>query len=255
VTADARRAADRFLRDAYRPETGVAHRLDPKGAKGFGLLEDQVSFATGLLELAGATADPKYLTPGVRLLELIDREFRGEDGLFRDLAPRLYDGPPMLSLQEPSYPLEDSPHLSANAGAALAFVRASALLKDERWREKSVGLLAPISARIGSAGLFASGSALAAGLTLTGPASVVIEGDGPRADALWTAARRAWHPNCWVFRGVPPVPFSLPEELGATGGGPVARALVCFGSSCAPPVTEPSEIAPLLLAGRPAAPA
>jgi uncharacterized protein len=249
VTADARRAADRFLHEAYRPDVGVAHRLDPSGATGFGLLEDQVAFASGLIELAGATADAQYVTPATRLLELVDREFRGEDGLLRDIAPRLYDGPPLGAIEEPSYPLEDSPHLASNAGAALAFVRLGSLLKVESWREKAVALLVPVAARIGSAGLFASGSALAAGLTLTGPASVVVEGRGPRADALYAAARRAWHPNVWVFRGVPPAPFSLPAELAASATDAEPRALVCFGSSCAPPVTDPNEIPPLLRSG------
>jgi len=250
IVADARRAIDRFLKDAYRPDSGVAHRLDTGGPTGFGLLEDQVAFAAGLLELAGATAEPKYVTPAVRLLELVDREFRGEDGLLRDLAPRLYDGPKMGAVDEPSYPLEDSPHLSANAGAMLDFLRLSALIKDDRWSEKARALLAPIAARISGAGVFAAGSALAGGLALSGPATVVVEGDGPAAGALLAAARRAWHPNLFVFRGTPPPPFSLPEELDARGSGAGDRALVCFGTACAPPVTDPARLAPLLAAGR-----
>ncbi|MCI4339043.1 MAG: thioredoxin domain-containing protein [Thermoplasmata archaeon] len=251
VIAEARRAADRFLREAYRPGEGMAHRLDPAGPKGFGLLEDQVAFAYGLVELAGATADPKYVTPAVELLELVDREFRGEDGVLRDIAPRLYDGTPLGALSEPSYPLEDSPHLSANASTVMTFLRLSALIKDDRWRAKANALLPPLAARIGSAGLFASGSALAAGLSLSGPATVVVEGTGPRAEELFRAARRAWHPNVWVFRGTPPPPFSLPEELALATAGGETRALVCFGTSCAPPVTAPEAVAPLLAsAGR-----
>jgi uncharacterized protein len=249
VLADARRAADRFLGAAYRLGEGVGHRLEGRGAKGFGLLEDQVAFAQGLIELAGATAEPKYVTPAVDLLETVDREFRGEDGLFRDIAPKLYDGPTVGSIPEASYPLEDSPHLSANAGAALAFLRLSSLLKDEQWRRKAEALLPPIAARVGGAGLFASGSALAAGLALTDPATVVVEGTGERAQALLRAARRAWHPNVWVFAGTPPPPFSLPEELRVAGGGNEARALVCFGSVCAPPVTDPGAVGATLAAG------
>ncbi len=246
VLADARRAADRFLRDAFRPGEGMAHRIDPSGPQGFGLLEDQVAFASGLVELAGSTAEPKYVAPAVELLELVDREFRGEDGLLRDLAPRLYDGTPVGSVSDASYPLEDAPHLSANASAVLTMLRLAALLKDDRWREKAVGLLGPISSRVGGAGLFAAGSALAAGLTITEPATVVVEGDGAAAAEMLRAAREAWHPNVWVFRGTPPPPFSLPEELRVPGSEGSPRALVCFGRSCAPPVTEPKELAPLL---------
>ena len=249
VLADARKAADRLLREAYVPDRGVAHRLDPSGAQGFGLLEDQVAFAGGLLELAGVLVNPDYLTPAVRLLELVDREFRGEDGLFRDISPRLYDGPSVGGVTEPSYPLEDSPHLSANAGAALAFLRVSSLLHDDRWHQRAVALLAPVSARVGGSGLFAAGSALAAGLTGTSPATAVVEGTGSRAHALLTAARRAWHPNAWVFEGHPPAPFSLPAEIGSGSGSSEARALVCFGTACAPPITEPEVVRTVLASG------
>ena len=249
IVSDARRAADRLLRESYRPELGVAHRLDPDGPRGYGLLEDQVAMASGLLELSGVLAEPRYLEASLTLLELVDREFRGEDGLFRDLSPKLYDGPAVAGVTEPSYPLEDSPHLSANAGAALAFLRAASLTHDDRWSEKSRELLGPIARRIGTAGLFAAGSALAAGLLSTPPATVVVEGKGPAAESLLRAARRTWHPNVWVFSGHPPAPFSLPGELDALGSAKTARALVCFGNSCAPPVSEPSALVPLLASG------
>jgi len=249
VTADARAAADRILRESYRAERGVAHRLDPDGPRGYGLLEDQVAMAAGLLELAGVLAEPKYLETALSLLGIVDREFRGEDGLLRDLAPALYDGPAVAGVTEPSYPLEDSPHLSANAGAALAFVRAASLTHDERWTEKARDLLRPVARRIGTAGLFAAGSALAVGLLDTPPATVVVEGRGPDAESLLLAARRAWHPNVWVFAGHPPPPFTLPGELEALRGEGTARALVCFGTSCAPPVGDPAAIAPLLAGG------
>jgi len=249
VIADAQRAADRILKEAYRPDQGVAHSTGPVGPSGFGLLEDQVAFAAGLLELARGLAAPDYLEKAVRLLELVDREFRGEDGLLRDLAPALYDGPPIGGVREPSYPLEDSPHLSANASASLSFLRLASLTHDDRWSAKSRALLGPIARRIGGAGLFAAGSALAAGLLETPPATVVVEGTGPAADALLRAARRAWHPNSWVFAGCPPAPFSLPGEMEGAGTSREARALLCFGTVCAPPVTDPAAIAPLLASG------
>jgi uncharacterized protein len=249
VVADARKAADRLLKEAYRPGQGMAHRTDADGAHGFGLLEDQVAFASGLLELAGVVAEPTYLETAVRLLELVDREFRGEDGLLRDLAPGLYDGPVVGGVTEPSYPLEDSPHLSANAATALAFLRTASLTHEDRWAEKARALLQPVSRRIAGAGLFAAGSALAAGLLATSPATVVVEGTGERAKVLLRAARRAWHPNVWVFAGHPAPPFSLPGEIGGQGDAKEARALVCFGNVCAPPVTDAAKLGPLISSG------
>jgi uncharacterized protein len=253
---DAVRAADRWLERAYDPKVGVAHRLGPEGGTGHGLLEDQVSVAAGLAELAVATEEPRYLSRAVELAALIDREFRGEDGLLRDLAPPLYDGPRIGVVDAPSYPLEDSPHLSANAGAALLFARLGAVLHDDPWTEKGRRLLGPIASRIGGAGLFAAGSALAAGLLETPSATIVVEGGGPEAEALLAAARRLPYPRLTVHRGPPPAPFSLPGELGAaaTGRSP-ARALVCVGTACAPPVTDPAGLPEALrsAAGRPPA--
>jgi uncharacterized protein YyaL (SSP411 family) len=249
VVADARRAADRILAEAYQPGRGVAHRVDGGSSKGFGLLEDQVAVASGLLELAGTLAEPKYLAVAGSLLELIDAEFRGEGGLLRDLSPRLYDGPDVAGVSEPSYPLEDSPHLSANASAATTFLRLASLTHDDRWREKAEGILASAVRRVGDSGLFAAGSALAVGLLTTAPVTVVVEGEGPRAAALLRTARRAWHPNVWVFSGHPPPPFSLPAGLEGVGSTTEPRALVCSGTSCAPPVSEPAALGRLLASG------
>jgi uncharacterized protein YyaL (SSP411 family) len=251
--ADARRAADRFLAHAYAPDHGVAHRLDGDGGHGWGLLEDQVAFAGGLIELGGVLAEPRYVEAATTLLGLVDREFRGEDGLLRDLSPRLYDGPSLGALKEPSYPLEDSPHLSANSAAAIAFLRLSSLTHDDRWRAKAIALLPSIAQRVGHSGLFAAGGALAAGLAGGEPATVVVEGSGAEAEALLRTARRTWHPNAWVFAGHPPPPFSLPDEVAANAGRGPTRALVCFGRSCAPPVTDSAALRKLLDGGPSAA--
>jgi uncharacterized protein YyaL (SSP411 family) len=249
LLADARRAAERFLARAYTPDRGVAHRLEADGGHGWGLLEDQVAFAGGLLELAGAVAVPKFVAAATSLLELVDVEFRGEDGLLRDLAPRLYDGPALGALQEPSYPVEDNPHLSANSAAALAFLRLASLTHDDRWASKAVELGPALARRVGHAGLFAAGAALASGLAAGEPVTVIVEGTGEAADRLLREADRTYHPNAWVFRGHPPPPFSLPVEASVPAGEGPERALVCFGTSCAPPVRAPSELRKLIEAG------
>lgn len=243
----ARRTADRFIDGAFDPSRGMAHRLDRDEAAGFGHLEDQVQFALGLVELAGATVDPRYVTAAQQLLGLVDREFRGEDGLLRDLAPALYDSPKLRAIELPSYPLEDNPHLSANAAAALGFLRLASLTADERSREKGERLVNAAAPRLVGAGIFASGMALAAGWCDTPVARVVVTGDGPAADALVRTAETTYHPHVWVFRGTPPVPFSLPDELESSSQeGRTVRALVCFGTECRAPITAPAELAAAL---------
>jgi uncharacterized protein YyaL (SSP411 family) len=245
--ATAQRSADRFLRDGYAPDVGVVHRLGGAERTGHGLLADQAAMALGLVELAGATVEPRYVEAAGALLRLIDREFRMENGLLRDLAPRIYDGPKIGAVDEPSYPLEDTPNLAPNSAVAIALLRLAALTGQDSWREQAKPLVAALAARLGTAGLFAGGAALAAGTLDVVPARVVIEGSGPDADRLLRAADRAYHPNVWVFRGAPPPPFSLPEELGT--GGTATRALVCFGTRCLAPVTEPIELLAALRTG------
>jgi uncharacterized protein YyaL (SSP411 family) len=244
VLDSARRAADAFLSGGFDPGRGVAHRLDRDGAAGFGLLEDNAGFAWGLVELAGASAEARYLEAAEAILDVIGKAFRADNGLLRDIAPTLYDGPSLGPVREPSYPLEDTPHLSANAMAGLALLRVSSLTNRPRRSDEARALLDAMRPHMDGAGLFASGGALVSGLLETPAARIVIEGSGRPAEALFEAAQRAWHPSLWVFRGTPPEPFSLPEELqaAAAGGGPGARALICLGTRCLAPITEPSEI-------------
>ncbi len=251
----ARTAADRWLREGLSEERGVPHRLGADGPSGFGLLDDQVALASGLLELAVPTGDARYLDAAESLLRLVDREFRGEGGLLRDLAPSLYDGPVVAGLARPSYPLEDSPHLSANSAAALAWIRLGALRHDDAWTDKARALVLEIARRTHGGGLFEAGAALAAGLLETPAVTVVVEGDGPRAEALLTAGRRSWHPQLFVFRGRPPSGIPLPTEVPPTvAPSGEARALLCTGRTCAPPITDPADLAARIAAsGRPPA--
>ena len=253
VLAEARRTADRWWQGAFAADRGIAHRLDVSGAGGFGLLEDQVSFAAGLTELAAATAEPRYAEAAATLLEIVDREFRADNGLFRDLAPRLYDGPRVGALDDPAFPLEDTPHLAANSAAALAFLRLGALTHDDRWTDRGRALVPALAGRLAGAGLFAAGAASAAAMASVTPVTVVVEGSGPDADRLRRAARRSWHPNAFVFEAMPPPPFSM-GLTAAAGGSGGARALVCFDTACAPPVSDPDRLRALLAAGRPPAP-
>jgi uncharacterized protein len=247
LAAAASRAADRFLREGYSRDRGVAHQIGAPDAQGFGHLEDQADFAWGLVELAGHSADPKYVERAIELYDLILSKFQVEGMPLRDIAPDLYDGPSIGAVSEPAYPVEDMPHLSANATVALGLLRLSSLTGDERWRAEARRLVTACLPRLERAGLFGGGMALAAGLAEVEPVRVVVVGMGPEADALWKAARTAWHPNAWVFRGTPPAPFSLPAELaGASSESPTARALVCWGTRCAPPVTDPELLRTLL---------
>lgn len=243
----ARRTADRFLSEGFSAARGVAHQIGASAAQGFGHLEDQADFAWGLVELAGHTVDPEYLARATELYEVILSKFSVQGMPLRDIAPDLYDGPSIGAVEEPAFPVEDMPHLSANATVALGLLRLSSLTGDDRWQVEARALIDACVPRLERAGLFGAGVALAAGVAEVEPVRVVVQGKGPESDALWEATRTVWHPNVWIFRGTPPAPFSLPDELAAAAGEPEpARALVCWGVRCAPPVTDPAELRSLV---------
>lgn len=246
--ATARKAADRFLAEAYDPDRGMAHKIGPHGGEGWGLLEDQSEFALGLLRLAEATGEGHYLEAARKILDVTVREFSvPPEGLLRDLAPKLYDGPKVGTWETPSFPLDDTPHLSANAAAVLALDRWAALTGREGPDPAAAALLAPLSRRLLNSGIYAGGTALAATLHLQPAVRVVIEGKGKDADELERAALRTYHPRKAVFRGTPKPPFVLREEAAATAEkGAKPRALVCRGTSCLPPITDPKELTRVL---------
>jgi hypothetical protein len=246
----ARRAADRFLEHAYSPTRGMAHLLSGWGGVGWGLLDDQAEFAIGLLDLAEVTGEGSYLDVAKNLLDICLKEFTvpEEEGILRDIAPAIYDGTKLGPFATSSFPLDDSPHLSANAAVIMALDRLFALTGDARYDEKAGKLLETVLPRMRRAGLFAAGAALASGIHEIPVVRVVIEGEGSEAEALYAAAARAYHPRRVVFCGEPRPPFTLPEEAVAEAAKATvsARALVCRGTSCFPPVTDTAALSALI---------
>ena len=81
-------------------------------------------------------------------------------------------------------------------------------------------------------------SALLAALDLYLHAKVCVITDGAGQDELATAARRAYAPTLCLAG-----PWAQPSILdGKTPEAGHARAFVCTGPTCAPPVTEPEAL-------------
>jgi hypothetical protein len=243
----ARLTADRFLAHAYSSKRGMAHQLTSEGGKGWGLLDDQVGFALGLLDLAEVTGEGKYLEAGREIVEITIERFAvaEEGGLMRGIAPDVYQGIMQGSLEGSTFQLEDTPHLSPNAGMVLALARLSALTGDVSYDERGRTLLDAIVSRIPNGTLFEAGTALASWVLEVPTVRVVIEGEDADADALYESAIRTYHPRLVVFRGEPSPPFTLPDEVSSnlSGSPAIGRALVCRGTSCLPPITEPTKLA------------
>lgn len=243
--AGARRAADHILKRAYVKGKGVAHRAGPGEVGGWGMLEDQASLALGLLDLAEVTQEGEYLALAQEILETTWKEFRDPaTGLLQDLSLGLYEGPKVGAVGTPAFPLEDNPHLSANAVVVLALTKLSDLTEEGSHEVRARELAGAILRRVPGAGLFACGAALGA-LTLEVPAlRVLVEGTGPGAEELYRAAVTTYHPRKIVLRDPLGPPFGLPAELvrSPPGGQGSPRARVCRGTSCLPPITDPSDL-------------
>ncbi|EQD72842.1 hypothetical protein B1B_03538 [mine drainage metagenome] len=236
----ATRAADRWLLHGVDPDRGVAHRIDARGGHGYGHLEDNAQFALGLIDLALLTGRRTYAEAVGPILEKIVADFPDDQSRLRDLAPRLYDGSRVGAEFRPTYPFEDQPHIGAGPAAVRALHRWALATESEELARAARRLWEPMAARTG--GLFSAGVALAgAELDLPGT-TVIVEGEGPEADALLKAAWSSPQPNLVVFRGSPPPPFRLPTAVRSVAGGSTARALVCVGVSCRAPITEPREL-------------
>ncbi|MHB1434552.1 MAG: thioredoxin domain-containing protein [Thermoplasmata archaeon] len=242
------RAADRWLTHGVDPDRGVAHRIDAHGGHGFGHLEDNAHFALGLIDLALLNGEPRYAEAVGPIVAKIVHDFPDDQGRLRDLAPRLYDGSRIGGELRPTYPFEDQPHLGAGPAAVRALHRWAQALESEELDRAARRLWEPMAARTMDGGLFSAGVALVgAELDLPGT-TVIVEGEGPEADALARAAWSSPRSNLVVFRGAPPPPFRVPAAAGTIAGGSTARALVCVGVSCRAPITKPGELSRTLAA-------
>jgi uncharacterized protein YyaL (SSP411 family) len=85
-------------------------------------------------------------------------------------------------------------------------------------------------------------SALLGALDLYLDAKVLVVSDGTGRDALLAAAREVYAPTLCLAG-----PWAQPSVLdGKTGDAGRARAFVCTGPTCSPPVTTTAELVPLL---------
>ncbi|HVK78686.1 MAG TPA: thioredoxin domain-containing protein [Kofleriaceae bacterium] len=204
-----------------------------------GTLDDYAFTGLALLELAEATGERTWWDAGARLLGAVRARFYAPDdgGVFY-MTP--HDDP------EPRIHRPESHHDGAMpSGAAVAvagFIRlghvagdADALAVAERY----------LARRLGSGALGPLGAArLLSALDDLLNAQVVVIPDGDGRDALLAAARRPYAPARMIAG-----PWAAPAVLdGKTAVGGKARAFVCRGPVCSPPVDAPDALRELLVA-------
>jgi uncharacterized protein YyaL (SSP411 family) len=211
---------------------GTAKQLD-------GTLDDYAFCAAGFLELAEATGDRAWWDLGARLLGAVRAKFvADEDGVVvLYLAPA---GDPLLVHRPESH--HDGAIPSGAAVAIAGLVRLGAVAGDEAALALAERYL--VQRLTGATGVNAwATSALLGALDLYLHAQVLVATEGTGREELLTAARRAYAPTLCVAG--PWASASVLEGKAPVADG-AARAFVCTGPTCAPPVTEPAALDALL---------
>jgi len=255
--AFALKTLDRMLSEAWsdargpaRPAGGFAHRMG--GARLDGSLDDQIFAGIALLDAYETTLDPKYFDAARRTANFAIAEyFDTEGGGFFDRAS---GAPPMGGLELRRKPLQDSPTPGANSSAAILLDRLHGYTGDARHRACAEATLEAFAAIAPQFGIHAASYGLAALLHARGPFEVVItgRGDDPQAAALESAANSVYRFGKAVLRVAPErmaSPVALAPALAETIPhlrADVAQALVCVGTTCRPPVTDPAALVALL---------
>jgi uncharacterized protein YyaL (SSP411 family) len=252
--AFALKTLDLMLAEAWSDARGFAHRVG--GARLDGSLDDQIFAGLALLDAYEATLDRKYFDVARRATDFAIAEyFDAAGGGFFDRAS---GAPPMGGLEVRRKPLQDSPTPGANSSAAILLDRLHGYAGDARYRECAEATLEAFAGIAPRLGIHAASYGLAALLHARRPFEVVITGarDDPRAAALEQAAHSVYRFGKAVLRVTPErmpermsVADSLAPALAETLShlrADVAQALVCVGTSCRPPVTNPAALVQLL---------
>jgi len=255
--AFALKTLDRMLGEAWsdargpaRPAGGFAHRIG--GARLEGSLDDQIFGAIALVDAYEGTLDPKYFAAARAAADFALAEyFDAEGGGFFDRAA---NAPPMGGLELRRKPLQDSPTPGANSSAAVLLDRLYAYTGDARYRSAAEATLEAFARIAPQFGIHAASYGLAALLHRRGVFEVVVTGasDDPQAVELEKAANSVYRFGKAVLRVTPErkaaqdaLAPALAETLPHLRAD-AAQALVCVGTSCRPPVTDPKALVALL---------
>jgi uncharacterized protein YyaL (SSP411 family) len=227
-----------FVRDRLIDGAALARLYHGGKTKLDGTLDDYAFVAAGFLDLAEATGDRAWWDLGARLLGAVREKFvaKDDEAIVFYLAPA---GDRLLVHRPESH--HDGAIPSGAAVATQALLRLGLVAGDaEALQLAETYLVQRLTGVTEGNAWSASGLLAALDLYLHAKVLVVTEGDG-RA-ALLAAARRCYAPTLCIAG-----PWAAPSILGdKTPAGGAARAFVCTGPTCSPPVTEPAALVGVL---------
>jgi hypothetical protein len=244
------RTLDRMLAETWDAERGFAHRFG-SGPRLDGSLDDQVFTGIALLDACEATLDLRYFDAARRAADVMIAQFADSTG--GGFFDRPADAAPLGGLDVRRKPFQDSPTPGGNAAAAILLDRLYEFTGDARYRELSTATLDAFAKIAPEYGLHAATYGLAALLHSRGALQIVITGAAgdPAAQRLEQVANASYRFGKIVLRVTPDGAASaaLPPALAETVPhvrADIAQALVCVGTSCLPPINDPSELKTLL---------
>jgi uncharacterized protein len=203
-----------------------------------GTLDDYAFCAQGLLELAEATGDRLWWDLGAGLIKTVRASFvETRDGVvIFYLSPA---GDPLLVHRPESH--HDGAIPSGAAIATQALLRLGLVGGDAEALALAEQYLAQRLTATTGVNAWATSALLGALDLYLHPKELVVTAGEGRAELL-TAARRSFAPTLCVAG-----PWAQASILdGKTADGDRARAFVCSGPTCSPPVTDQAELVKLL---------
>ena len=223
-----------------------------------GLLEDYAFTALACLDAYEATADLSYFRFARAIADTMIAKFydASSAGFFDSEPPPEGTGLGVLATQRK--PLQDSPTPAGNPMAAIALIRLHHYTGEADYRDKAEKTLETFAGIAEQFGIFAATYGIAVAHFLESPVQVVvIAGDGSAevgsaesAAELHAAATAAFAFNKRTLRltANEAVAQNLPPALAATIPNlPQLKssqsfAVLCSGSTCQPPVSNPAEL-------------
>jgi len=216
-----------------------------------GLLDDYAATVIACLDAYEATADLSYFKFAQAIGDaMIARFFDATSGGFFDAEPAA-EGTSLGVLSTRRKPLQDSPTPAGNPMAAIALLRLHHYTGDAAYRDKAEQTLETFAGVAEQFGIFAATYGIAVLHWLENPVQVVVvDGSGSEGVALASVANAAFAFNKSVLRltANQAVAENLPPALAETIPSlPQLRsgksfAVLCSGSACQPPVSEPAEL-------------
>jgi len=256
---DARRFAlrslDRILSEAMRTE-GLLHVIaysDPQAERRQvrGMLEDYAFLTVACLDAYEATSDLSYFKFARRITDaMVEKFFDATSGGFLDTQKTEEGHKQLGTLATRRKPFQDSPTPAGNSVATIALLRMYGYTNEQSYRDQAQETLEVFAGMAEQFGIFGATYGIA-GMHFTQPhTQVVVIGEGEDARNLYRAAvsslafnKAVIHltTNEAVAQNLPP---SLAETIPNLPGvrESVAKAVVCSGATCQPPVSTAEQL-------------